>query len=158
KAATDRASQLGTEAAGLRKSLAAAPLAPSNNALSNALGRVLSIPALTAATIQQGFVSAIVELLIAAVLALPELLRSSRAKEPAEARQGRDLETVEVLPPTTLETVPRALPKLTGVQEAADEHAVDPKPVIAFLAQHMPVARGGRADWSDVYCGFREWQ
>src|SRR5262249_58806758 len=93
KAATDRATQLAAEAAELRKGLAAAPLAPSSNALSNALGRVLSIPALTAATIQQGFVSAIVELLIAAGLALPELLRSKRAAEPAEARQGRDLET-----------------------------------------------------------------
>src|SRR5262245_6099253 len=67
KAAADRASQLATEAAGIRKSLADAPVALSSNALSNVLGRVLSIPALTAATIQQGFVSAIVELLIAAV-------------------------------------------------------------------------------------------
>src|SRR5262245_11571844 len=92
KVATDRATQLAAEAAGLRKGLAVAPIAPSSNALSNALGRVLSIPALTAATIQQGFVSAIVELLIAAVLALPELLRSSRAAEPAGARQRRDLE------------------------------------------------------------------
>ena len=101
------ASQLAAEAAELRKSLAAAPVAPSSDALSNALGRVLSIPALTAATIPQGFVSAIVELLIAAVLALPELLRSKRATEPAEARHGRDLETglptlaMEVLPPST---------------------------------------------------------
>ena len=164
KVATDRATQLAAEAAGLRKGLAVAPIAPSSNALSNALGRVLSIPALTAATIQQGFVSAIVELLIAAVLALPELLRSSRAAEPAAARRGQDLETgsptlaMEVLPPTTLETVPRALPKLTGIQEALDEHVVDPKPVIAFLAQHMPVARGNKVDWGEIYSGFREWQ
>src|SRR5262249_34850439 len=132
------ASQLAAEAAELRKRLAAAPVAPSSDALSNALGRVLWIPALTAATIPQGFVSAIVELLIAAVLALPELLRSKRATEPAEARQGRDLETglaslaMEVLPPTTLSHAPRALPKRSAVQETADEHSVDPKPVVAF--------------------------
>jgi hypothetical protein len=36
---------------------------------------------MTAATIQQGFVSAIVELLIASGLALPKLLRSRRAAE-----------------------------------------------------------------------------
>src|SRR5262249_4660492 len=112
KAGTDRATQLSAKAAELRKSLAAAPPAPTSNALSNALGRVLSTPALTAATIQQGFVSAIVELLIAAVLALPELLRSSRAAEQAGARQSRDLEigsptlAMEVLPPTTRESVP----------------------------------------------------
>jgi hypothetical protein len=65
---------------------------------------------------------------------------------------------MEVLPPTTLETVPRALPKLTGVQESADEHAVDPKPVVAFLTEHMPIARGSKVDWTDIYNGFREWQ
>jgi hypothetical protein len=35
---------------------------------------------------------------------------------------------------------------------------VDPKPVIAFLTEHVPAARGGRADWGDIYRGFREWQ
>jgi hypothetical protein len=164
KAATDRATQLAAEAAVLRRSLAAAPVAPSGNALSTALGRMLAIPSMTVATIQQGFVSAIVELLIAAVLALPELLRSRRAAEPAEVRQGADLETrasplaMEVLPPTTLESAPRALPKRSVVPEAADEHAVDPKPVIAFLAEHVPAARGSRADWGEIYGGFREWQ
>jgi hypothetical protein len=164
KAATDRAAQLAAEATELRDRLAAAPIAPSSNALSNALGRMLSIPALTAATIQQGLVSAIVELLIAAVLALPELLRSKRAAAFAEVRQSRDLETdapalaMEVLPPATLRSAPRALAKQSVIQKAADEHAVDPKPVIAFLAEHMPVARGSRVDWGDIYGGFREWQ
>src|SRR5262249_184617 len=142
----------------------AAPVAPSSDALSNALGRVLSIPALTAATIPQGFVSAIVELLIAAVLALPELLRSKRATEPAEARQGRDLETGLAYPShgssaaQDAEPRPRALPKRSAVQETADEHSVDPKPVVAFLSEHMPVARGSKADWTEIYSGFREWQ
>jgi hypothetical protein len=128
------------------------------------LGRFLPVSAAAAATMQQAFVSAIVELLIAAVLALPELLRSKRATEPSEARQGRDLETglptlaMEILPPTTLNRAPKALPKRSVVQETADERTVDAKPVIAFLAEHMPVARGSRADWGDIYSGFREWQ
>jgi hypothetical protein len=92
KAATERATQLAREADELRKSLAASPIAPTGNALSNALGRVLAVPAMTAATIQQGFVSAIVELLIAAVLALPELLRSKRPVGSTEGRQGEVLE------------------------------------------------------------------
>ena len=38
----------------------------------------------------------------------------------------------------------------------ADE--IDPKPVIAFLAAHMPADRGSRADWGDLYGGFLTWQ
>src|SRR5262249_32804064 len=92
------------------------------------------------------------------------LLRSKRATEPAEARKGLDLESgssalaMEILPPTTLNDAPKALPKRSVVQEAVDEHTVDPKPVIAFLAEHMPVARGSSADWGDIYSGFRQWQ
>jgi hypothetical protein len=160
KAATDRATQLAGEAAELRKSLAASPIPSTGNALSNALGRVLAIPAITAATIQQGFVSAIVELLIAAVLALPELLRSKGRAGTAEGRQAEVLETVsptpaiEVLAPTPQLSGPRAIAKA----DAISQDQVDPKPVIAFLAEHMPVARGSRADWGDIYSGFREWQ
>jgi len=65
---------------------------------------------------------------------------------------------MEVLPPTTLSHAPRALPKRSAVQETADEHSVDPKPVVAFLSEHMPVARGSKADWTEIYSGFREWQ
>jgi hypothetical protein len=38
------------------------------------------------------------------------------------------------------------------------EDHTDPKPVIAFLAEHMPASHGSRADWGDIYSGFREWQ
>jgi hypothetical protein len=160
KAATDRATQLATEAAELRKGLAVSPIPPSGNALSNALGRVLAIPAITAATIQQGFVSAIVELLIAAVLALPELLRSKRPIGAAEGRQGEILEasaripTVEVVAPMPQLSRPRAIAQT----DVLSRDQIDPKPVIAFLAEHVPAARGSRADWGDIYSGFREWQ
>jgi len=65
---------------------------------------------------------------------------------------------MEVLPPTTLEPVPRALPKRSAIQEAADERAGYPKSVLAFLAEPMPVARRSLADWGDIYNHFREWQ
>jgi hypothetical protein len=29
-----------------------------------------------------------------------------------------------------------------------------PGPVVAFLAEHMPPARGSRADWPEIYGGF----
>jgi len=40
--------------------------------------------------------------------------------------------------------------------ETPDEDAIDPKPVITFLVEHMHVARGAQADWGDLYGGFRE--
>jgi len=42
--------------------------------------------------------------------------------------------------------------------EPVDKHALDPKPVIAFLVEHMPVARGNKVDSSEIYGCFREWQ
>jgi hypothetical protein len=30
--------------------------------------------------------------------------------------------------------------------------------VVAFLTEHMPVARGNKVDWGEIYGGFREWQ
>jgi hypothetical protein len=75
KAATDRAAQLDADAAAIRARLANAPATPKTNALGETLGRFLSISAASAATAQQALISAIVELVIAATLALPELLR-----------------------------------------------------------------------------------
>ncbi len=77
KAATDTAARLDNDAAAIRARLAKAPAIKGENALGEALGRLLAMSALTAATFQQGLVSGIAELLIAAALALPELLRKS---------------------------------------------------------------------------------
>lgn len=77
KAMTDRAAKIETDMAPLRARLTAAPAAPKTNAFGETLGRWLSLPAASAVSLQQGLLALIVELLIAAVLAAPELLRSS---------------------------------------------------------------------------------
>jgi hypothetical protein len=111
KAATDHASGLEFSAAAARKRLADAPPAPPQNALGRTLGRFLPVSAAAAATLQQAFVSAIVELLIAAVLALPGLLRATRTPErPMEATEP------EILPPL-LPTVAHAELDLIGRME-----------------------------------------
>jgi hypothetical protein len=76
---TERASQLEAQAAAIRARLAEAPAVKEGDALGAALGRLLPMDAATASTVQQGLVSAIVELLIAAALALPELLKVREA-------------------------------------------------------------------------------
>jgi hypothetical protein len=35
---------------------------------------------------------------------------------------------------------------------------IDPKPVVAFLAEHMPAELGSRADWSAIYGGYLAWR
>ena len=77
KAATDRAAKIETDMGPVRTRLSAAPAAPKTNAFGETLGRWLSLPAASAVSLQQGLLALIVELLIAAVLAAPELLRSS---------------------------------------------------------------------------------
>jgi hypothetical protein len=185
KATTDHASVLEASATAVRKRLADAPPAPPQNALGRMLGRLLPVSAAAAATLQQAFVSAIVELLIAAMLALPGLLRSSRADgRPMEASEApisfsgslpTHMETTEpeILPPlppaVAKEETPRrvktrrgvaahdlAQPKAIAAPIASDE--IDPKPVVAFLAEHMPADRGSRADWGELYGGFLAWQ
>jgi hypothetical protein len=120
-----------------------------------------------AATFQQAYVSAIVELLIAAVLALPELLRTPQSREPrvtsTEAPQhlptALEAEKPEILPasPPNRTRLRIAVPAITApaaTSTNSDAEEIDPKPVVAFFAKHVPPARGGRADWADIYGGF----
>jgi hypothetical protein len=204
KATTDRASALEASATAVRKRLDDAPPAPPQNALGRTLGRFLPISAAAAATLQQAFVSAIVELLIAAMLALPGLLRSSRVGElngrksailAPDAPIGfsgslpthMEATEPEILPPllpaVAEEEAPRRAKTRRGVQPKAiaapgelladgkvtvrgkvavaapiASGEIDPKPVVAFLAEHMPADRGSRADWGDLYGGFLAWQ
>jgi hypothetical protein len=74
KALADQAAKLDSEA-GIRARLASAPTVKEGNSLGEALGHLLPMSAVTAATAQQGLISAIVEMLIAAAMTLPELLR-----------------------------------------------------------------------------------
>jgi hypothetical protein len=195
KAATDRAAQLEASAAALRKRLADAPPTPPENLLGRTLGRLLPVSAAMAATLQQAYVSAIVELLIAAVLALPELLRHPPAQRRLNATRKAAIGVAsgvldEIAPSATLSAPllrqTETLPALSATAEvvgsrrgkarrdtrrdtsgrqlevvpaasniAPDE--IDPKPVVDFLAKHMPPARGDRADWADLYGDFLPW-
>ena len=107
KATTDTAAKLEAEAAAIRTRLAKAPAIPTTNALGEVLGRFLSISAASAATVQQALISAIVELVIAATLALPELLRPPQT--PVSKREGEhcgslpDICTTQKTEPPTAE-------------------------------------------------------
>ena len=101
KATTDRAAQLDAAAAAIRTRLANTPATPRTNALGEALGRFLSMSAASAATVQQALVSAIVELVVAATLALPELLRPvARREEQAAEPEATAVTTQGTEPPT----------------------------------------------------------
>jgi hypothetical protein len=165
KAATDRVSGLEASAAALRKRLADTLPTPPENILGRTLGLLLPVSAATAATLQQAYVSAIVELLIAAVLALPELLRAPQRREQTGAAPAPDLpvtlqaEEPEILPasaqaPTASWRRQARVPDVPAVQAIAAPDEIDPRPVVAFLAEHMPPARGSRADWATLYGGF----
>src|SRR5262249_10909843 len=79
-------------------------------------------------------------------------LRSQQKRARAEIwKLALATPAMEGLPPTTLSHAPRALPKRSAVQEKADEDSGDPKPVVAFLSEHMPVARGSKADWAEIW-------
>jgi hypothetical protein len=158
KAATDHANGLEFSAAVLRKRIAETPATPPDNILGRTLGRLLPVSAAAAATLQQAYVSAIVELLIAAVLALPELLRTPQSPRLLMA----------VLPSTRRQehqessgSLRASVPAIAAPAEAlttSDAEEIDPKPVVAFFAQHVSPARGRRADWADIYGGFLAWQ
>lgn len=103
KAMTDQAAKLDTQAAAIRARLAKAPATPTPNALGEVLGGFLSISAASAATAQEALISAIVELVIAAALAMPELLRpvhkpTARREEPEPVPATQEVEAPTLEP------------------------------------------------------------
>jgi hypothetical protein len=155
KAITDQAAKLDSDAAAIRAQLGKAPAVKDANPLGNALARLMPwLPAASAATIQQAVVSAIAELLIAAGLALPELLRreprqsavvaspaavSSRrramAPEHAPARHDANSAT---LPGGNVVSIGRARPAGDPAEFAV--HCLEPSPgtSVALDALHRP--------------------
>ena len=82
---------------------AKAPATPTPNALGEVLGGFLSISAASAATAQEALISAIVELVIAAALAMPELLRpvhkpTARREEPEPVPATQEVEAPTLEP------------------------------------------------------------
>jgi hypothetical protein len=131
KAATDKAAKLDSEAAEIRRKLAKTPAVKEANPLGEALGRLLPwLSAASAATFQQAVVSAIAELLIAAALALPELLRR-------EALAGARREPDEV--------------ELRPVLQVVASNSTKPGSVPEIMARALEPADGQRIELADAF-------
>ncbi len=144
---TVQAEALEAAAASIRARLAAVPAVKDGDALGEALARLLPMSATTAATFQQGLVSAIVELLIAAALALPELLRKSR---PGINRDERAEPTVLV-------------PCRADVAQSAPAEFLEPiaeNPSVAtgrFMLARLKPATGAEAHGRAIYESYLDW-
>jgi hypothetical protein len=99
KATTERANKLESELASERGKLGKAPTTPTTNAIGEVLGGFLSISAASATTAQQALISAIVELVIAAALAMPELLRP--VQQPVAKREDAEVMTAPAVQAST---------------------------------------------------------
>ena len=150
KAATDQAAKLDSDAATIRAKLQDMKPAKETNSLGEALGRLLpGVSALTAATFQQGLVSAIVELLIAATLALPELLR----KRPAAGRP----EDASEATPEPQEAVGGLL-SIAGVRlEPTKATPADNAAIARFMLACLPRTKGSEVEARVVYARFCRW-
>jgi hypothetical protein len=172
KAATDRAAKLDADAAAIRAQLANAPAVKDANPLGSALARMLPwLPAASAATYQQAIISLIAELLIAAGLALPELLR--RAPDAAPPGRSASLAAVscqgDTMAPGPAGASQRAAVAVSAVgtrRGAASIAGVPlaelPKPetvgsVGRFMLACLPRTRGKEAALSAVYARYRRW-
>jgi hypothetical protein len=132
KAATDKAAKLDREAAEISARLSKTPAVKNSNALGEALGRLLPwLPAASAATFQQGLVSAVAELLIAAALALPELLH----KPTHAAKREEDLQA----DPEKIEAPAKSKPRFVVANQPKAGSVPD------IMADVLKPAKGGGA-------------
>lgn len=144
---TVQAEALEAAAATIRTRLASAPAVKEGDALGEALARLLPMSAATAATFQQGLVSAIVELLIAAALALPELLSKSR---PPVSRDERHVS-------------PTHVPAVAPVLQAAPVELLEPiaeSPSVTtgrFMLARLKPANDGEAHGRAIYESYLDW-
>lgn len=134
RGATDMRAKLTTEAATLRTKLERAPAVKERDPLGKALAQLFAVSEERATQLQLGIIAAIFELVVAAVLALPELLRSRDPDKPAETAQ---LEVKEAPKPQQ----PRAATQQSDT-------------VGRFLLQRLPKEAGGAVSWGDIYKGY----
>ena len=114
KDATDQANKLEAEASAIRTKLGKAQGVVTDNPLGQALGRILAMDAAKAVTLQQGLVAAIVELLIAAALVLPDVLRRDRSPGRHEARPERGETPPRQIEHNTIEHEPQPATRTIG--------------------------------------------
>lgn len=127
------------------------------NALGEALGRLLPwLSAASAATFQQGLVSAIAELLIAAGLALPELLRRELSTaRPKEVVDGVD-EDEKTAARAVAETAVRRL-SIAGVPLSEPPKPEQTPTVAQFMLACLPRVQGQDVALAAVYARYRRW-
>jgi hypothetical protein len=168
KDATDLANKLDAEATAIRAKLGQAHGVVTYNPLGQALGRILTMDAAKAATLQQGLVAAIVELLIAAALVLPEVLRrEAEARQPHSSDDApREIETPTMIehesrPPATraIEHEPQpATRAIAGVQLARPAlPAADVDTVGRCMIACLKREEGGETPASAVYLRYKRW-
>jgi hypothetical protein len=142
KAIADKAAKLDREIADLSSRLAKAPPVKESSA-GKTLGSLLSLSAVSAATFQQQFFSAIVELAIAAALALPELLRPRH--QPAAKREEKPGATYVAPEEETAPTVSEPVtPRLMS-----DQNVVK---VLSGIV--LPADRRRRVEIADVFTAY----
>jgi predicted lipid-binding transport protein (Tim44 family) len=152
KAATDRAAILDNRISALQTKIAKAPAVKDGNALGETLGGFLSLSAGRAASLQQGLLSALVELLIAAIAALPELLRPVRELA-AERKPEPDKATPPAEPVTSTARRPRVV---AGIALSDPPRPAATGSVAQFMIACMP--RGGRDDAVALRSAFARYQ
>jgi hypothetical protein len=139
KAATDRAAKLDSDAAAIRARLEKAQPVASVNPLADTLGRILSLPADTAATAQQVAMVVVVELLIAFALIAWELLAPT-----PEGSSGQRADTDD------------------GTADARPAQAIAQQPVEfgdvrKFMLACLPRAQDGAVMLRAVYTRYQRW-
>ena len=158
KAATERAAALDTEAAALSRRLDNGPAAKKANPLGEALGRMLSLPASEASTLQQQAMSAVVELLIALFAALPELLRKrpvgakrhqSEPEIDGTSRQPEVAQVPQPVPQTAIVIPERPTPRL--VSSSRNEPAVS---LISFAAAALERHATSKLEFGQFYLAY----
>jgi hypothetical protein len=141
KAATDQAARLDAAAAAIRSNLAKTEPAKSTNNLGEMLASLLPLSAVTAASAQQALVSGIAELLIAAALALPELLIGALA--PAARRPE---ESIRAEPAVEMPSVVALAPVLPDVDTVG-----------RFMLACLTKAPGEETAARAIYGQYRQW-
>ena len=156
KASTDKAAKLDADVAAIRARLDKAQPVASVNPLADTLGRVLALPADTAATAQQVAMVVVVELLIAFALIAWELLtpeRQSEASTPQVEIKASD-------PPSEITPAAAALPAPRRQRKnavALIETGRAPGDVAKFAVARLRPAAGASVSITALYEPYREW-
>jgi hypothetical protein len=151
------ADQLEGKIAKLGAAMKEAPAVKQANVLGETLARLLPISAVTAASAQQWFISAIVELLIAAALALPELMHKPATRELEATVTAPIAKTAEVDPPAI-----RTIERRDNVVTLAPKPKDAPLPIAIgeieqFMLERLTRAKGSKVSWADLFLHYRKW-